>query len=387
MRNREDLETRELEELAPVAVKAARSKGRREAEPPDGLRTCFQRDRDRILHSTAFRRLQRKTQVLMSGSGDHFRTRLVHSLEVSQMARSASLALRLNPDLAEAVALAHDLGHPPFGHVGEERLQALMEGHGGFRHNGQVLRLVDILETRGCGGSGLNLCWETRICLLKKTLPKGFPLAPDLPPRAEPYLEGRIVDACDRIAYLSHDLDDALRSGIMHMEDFLDLPLCAEALEEAGKTGASRSPRGNGTPESDPGRKRMVSALVKLLLRDLVVSTARAFQSAHRLRDPEEARREGKRLVGHSRERSLGIEALFERLNREFYRAPRIRRPIEASAEVLNRLYRHFRDDPRTLPESFRRRIDEDGPDRCICDYLAGMTDDFIGKLAQEVLI
>src|SRR5690606_31984823 len=191
----------------------------------DAMRTAFQRDRDRIIHSSAPRRLQHKTQVFAAHEGDHYRSRMTHSLEVSQMARSAALALRLNPDLAEAVALAHDLGHPPFGHVGEEILDELMAGEGGFRHNAQVTRIVDQLEDRYGDGHGLNLTFAMRRSLLKGRVPAGFPLTPDLLPRTPPPLEASLVDRCDRIAYLSHDLDDALRAGLVSTDDTGELAL------------------------------------------------------------------------------------------------------------------------------------------------------------------
>src|SRR5688572_12457937 len=207
---REDQEDRELHALSPWAAHSRSSGGRRLQEPEDPLRTAFQRDRDRVIHSAAFRRMQHKTQVLASFQGDHFRSRLTHSLEVSQMSRSVCTALRLNADLAEAIALCHDLGHPPFGHVGEQALDELMQGHGGFRHNAQGARTVDYLEHRHGQGFGLNLTLLTRRSLLKGRVPEGFPLSPDLLPKQAPPVEAHVVDLCDRIAYLGHDLDDGL---------------------------------------------------------------------------------------------------------------------------------------------------------------------------------
>ena len=210
---RQDLEDREHLTLSRWAAHATASGGRRVAEPQDPVRTDFQRDRDRIIHSAAFRRLQHKTQVLAAFEGDHYRSRMTHSLEVSQLARSAAIALRLNPDLAEAVALAHDLGHPPFGHAGEEALNELMADHHGFRHNAQGARIVDFLEDRHGDGSGLNLTLALRRSLLKAGAPEGYPISADLLPVEQPPLEAKIVDRCDRIAYLCHDLDDGLRAG------------------------------------------------------------------------------------------------------------------------------------------------------------------------------
>ncbi|HMQ22281.1 MAG TPA: dNTP triphosphohydrolase, partial [Planctomycetota bacterium] len=229
MFNRVDLEEREYRTLSRLALKARDSEGRRVHEEADPLRTCFQRDRDRILHSKAFRRLQHKTQVFAAGAGDHYRTRLPHTLEVSQLARSATTSLGLNADLAESVALAHDLGHPPFGHVGERVLHARMAEFGGFRHNAQGLRIVDDLEESYADRNGLNLCRETRLCMLKARMPIGFPRAPDFPEKATPFLEGQLVDLCDRIAYVCHDFDDALHSRLVPWESFatLELPTLA----------------------------------------------------------------------------------------------------------------------------------------------------------------
>src|SRR5688572_17825402 len=191
---REDQEDRELHALSPWAAHSRSSGGRRLPEPEDPLRTAFQRDRDRVIHSAAFRRLQHKTQVLAAFEGDHFRSRMTHSLEVSQLARSVAGALRLNADLAEAIALAHDLGHPPFGHAGERALDEAMAAHGGFRHNAQGARIVDRLEDRYGHGHGLNLTLATRRSLLKGRVPEGFPLSPDLLPKQPPPLEAHVVD-------------------------------------------------------------------------------------------------------------------------------------------------------------------------------------------------
>ena len=226
---REDHEDREHRELHRWATRSTDSGGRRFEEPPDPMRTAFQRDRDRVIHCTAFRRLQHKTQVLAAFEGDHYRSRMTHSLEVSQMARSAAMALNLNPDLAEAVALAHDLGHPPFGHAGEEALHELMADHGGFRHNAQGARIVDYLEDRHGDGHGLNLVFAIRRSLLKSPAPAGYPISPDLITSAPAPLEAHVVDRCDRIAYLCHDLDDGLRAGVFSNTDAESLELWSRA--------------------------------------------------------------------------------------------------------------------------------------------------------------
>ena len=197
------------------------------------MRTDFQRDRDRIIHSASFRRLQHKTQVLAAFEGDHYRSRMTHSLEVSQMARSAARALGLNTDLAEATALAHDLGHPPFGHAGEQALNEMMQGHGGFRHNAQGVRIVDCLEHKYGEGHGLNLVFAVRRSLLKRLPPDDYPIATDLRSGAPLPLEATVVDLCDRIAYLCHDLDDGLRAQAFDRNDAQQLQLWTRAEESA----------------------------------------------------------------------------------------------------------------------------------------------------------
>ena len=226
---------REARDLAPFAMHSADSRGRRYAESPDDLRTCYERDRDRVVHSTAFRRLMYKTQVFVNSEGDHVRTRLSHSLEVCQVARSVGSALRLNEPLCEALALAHDLGHPPFGHRGEWALDELMKDHGGFRHNVQVLRVVDRLERRSPAYAGLNLTREVRESLLKHEAAADWPqeLAPRL---ARPLLEAQVVDLADSTAYNKHDLEDGLMAGMFTEEELLEECTlwreCAARVEE-----------------------------------------------------------------------------------------------------------------------------------------------------------
>ncbi|MEY4672902.1 MAG: hypothetical protein RL148_686 [Planctomycetota bacterium] len=351
---REDLEDRELRLLSPMAAHSREAGGRRVPETEDPLRTVFQRDRDRILHATAFRRLQHKTQVLAAFEGDHFRSRLTHSLEVSQMARSVVIALQLNPDLAEAVALAHDLGHPPFGHVGEEALDELMQGHGGFRHNAQGSRIVDVLEDRYGHGFGLNLTLLTRRSLLKGRVPEGFPLAPDLLPKQSPPLEAHIVDLCDKVAYLTHDVDDGLRAGLFEEDALADLRLWRMAGESSG----SRV------------RLRLVSEMASLLIHDLVTATESALSSCH----------PGGPLprIAHSGDMAVAANELLEFLRQRFYRSPRVLHVMEDGAARIRTLFNRLAADPAQLPEPQQGRIGRDGLHRTVCDYVAGMTDRFL---------
>ena len=348
---RQDLEDRELHQLAPLAAQSRRSGGRRLPEAEDPVRTAFQRDRDRIIHSSAFRRLQHKTQVFAAHEGDHYRSRMTHSLEVSQMARGAALALSLNADLAEAVALAHDLGHPPFGHVGEECLDGLMQGEGGFRHNAQGVRIVDSLEDRGSDGYGLNLTLLVRRSLLKGPIPEGFPVSEDLLPRQEPPLEARLVDKCDKIAYLCHDLDDALRAGLVQEEDAADLRLWQIASE--------RSATG--------GRQRIVSEMVAILFLDLV-SASDAELSGRR---PQ---------ICHGDEMQVLGDELLRFLRERFYRSERILAEMEQGRAQLTRLFQQFLERPDEIPPKVASRAKRDGLKRVVCDYMAGMTDRAVAR-------
>ena len=346
---REDLEDQELHALSRFASKSRESGGRRFAEPEDPLRTAFQRDRDRILHSNAFRRMQGKTQVLAAFAGDHHRTRLTHSLEVSQMARSVAQALRLNADLAEAIAVAHDLGHPPFGHVGEDALDAAMRDHGGFRHNAQGLRVVDVLEDRSGHGFGLNLTWAVRRSLRKGRIPAGFPTSADLDPRQPAPLEAQVVDLCDRIAYLCHDIDDGLREGVFGLADVGTLGLWRRAAEAA-------------RPGPDLPH-RVVSEMVALLIHDLVQHSDHTLES---------------RRVAHGADVTALAQESLGFLRERFYRAPRVLAVMHHGARALVATFERLLERKEQLPAAVRVRADHDGLPRAVCDYVAGMTDRYL---------
>ena len=350
---REDLEDQELHRLAPCATPSRDSGGRRRPEAEDPLRTCFQRDRDRIIHCTAFRRLQHKTQVFAAHTGDHYRSRMTHSLEVSQMARGASIALRLNPDLAEAIALAHDLGHPPFGHVGERALHEFMADDGGFRHNAQGTRIVDQLEDKYGHGHGLNLTLALRRSLLKGAVPDGFPLSPDLRPHTPPPLEGVLVDHCDKIAYLCHDLDDALRAGLIDAGEAAELRLWQDA---AARTDSGRT-------------ARVHSEMVAILMHDLVEASDRSITDATSGKRP---------TVGHSGAIRVQADELLGFLRERFYRAPRVLDDMERGAHQIRSVCHRLLDDPDDIPEPMRARAGDCSRHRLVCDYVAGMTDRFL---------
>jgi len=358
---RKDLQEREERELSPWAARSSMSRGRRWPEDPDPYRTCYLRDRDRILHSAAFRRLQSKTQVLAVSQGDHFRTRLTHTLEVFQMAQSAAVALGLNSDLAQALALGHDLGHPPFGHAGERALAALMEGKGGFSHNAQAARIADLLEHRNPAYPGLNLTFETRRGLLKHPPPKGFPLAEDLVRALEepPPLEALLVDLADEAAYLHHDLDDLLRMGLVRPDEVEELHSWRKAREELEALGKGAQGRGFVT--------LVLARMIKKANQDLIAETARRFREAPPQGPPPRP--------GHSGEMEEDLRELREFLLHRFYRHPRVLKAMARAQGALEKLFREYLADPGKLPETFRERLEEDGPERVVCDYLAGMTD------------
>jgi dGTPase len=356
---REDHEDRELHWLCPWALSSRNAGGRRLPEPDDPLRTDFQRDRDRILHAAAFRRMQHKTQVMAAFEGDNFRSRMTHSLEVAQMSRCVARALRCNDDLAEAIALAHDLGHPPFGHVGEEALDEEMRDHGGFRHNAQGARIVDYLEDRYGHGHGLNLTLALRKSLLKGRIPDGFPLSPDLVPRGTVPIEAHIVDLCDKIAYLSHDLDDGLRAGLFTEAEAGELRLWQQARQSAGTT----------------NRQRVVSDVTALLIHDLVESGDAAIAAAPAGGQPPR--------LQHSATMAVLAQEVLEFLRQRFYRSPRVLAVMHDGASRIRRLFKELRANPVLVSESAQRRLQKDGPERAICDYIAGMTDRFLHRATE----
>jgi len=357
---REDHEDRELHSLSPWATQSRSAGGRRLAEAHDPLRTVFQRDRDRIVHATAFRRLQHKTQVMAAFEGDHFRSRMTHSLEVAQMSRGVARALRCNEELSEAIALAHDLGHPPFGHVGEEALHERMADHGGFRHNAQGVRTVDDLEDRYGHGLGLNLTLALRKSLLKGRVPEGFPISGDLLPQGAVPVEAHLVDLCDKIAYLSHDLDDGLRAGLFAESEAAELGLWQAARAACGRD----------------NRQHIVSEVTSLLIHDLVTTCDDALANAPAGGPPPRMR--------HSDAVVAMAHELLTFLRERFYRAPRVLEVMQQGAQRIGDVFDMLRRDPSQLSERRRARIERDGLERTICDYVAGMTDRFLMKVLPE---
>ncbi len=367
---REELEARERAWLAPFAQFSAETRGRDHPEPPPTWRTHYQRDRDRIIHSRAFRRLEYKTQVFLNGTGDHLRTRLTHTMEVAAIARNLARALRVNEDLAEAIALAHDLGHPPFGHTGEAVLDRLMRGHGGFEHNDHSLRLVEQIEQKYPGFPGLNLTWEVREGLAKHRT--GFDRPGGQPgfPAASPSLEAQIANLADEIAYYSHDLDDGLDAGL----------LSEAALEREvalWRQAAAHVRRQHGRLPDECRRSYTVRCLIDAQVHDVVEHSTRAITRAG-VHSADDVRRLRRPLVAYSPERRRLNQALRRYLYRHLYLNPVVHEPNARAADMLRTLFRHYLEHPEHLGEQSRKRIGTDGLHRVVCDYLAGMTDRYV---------
>lgn len=366
-------EAREARDLAPYAEHAANSRGRRFPEADDDFRTCYERDRDRIVHSTAFRRLMYKTQVFLNREGDHNRTRLSHSLEVGQVARSLSDALALNGTLVEALALAHDLGHPPFGHRGEVALDELMHASGGFRHNAQVLRVVDQLERRSPDHPGLNLTREVRESLLKHETREDWP-AEFAPRPRHPCLEAQVVDLADSTAYDMHDLEDGILAGMFPEEAVFE---GSELWRRAVREVEARHP---GFLRSSDDRKlrvkRIANQLLGTTIRDLTAATRGRLAEAA-LRSPAEVRAHPRMLVAHGPEIGPLVAELQAFLYARFYRHPHLLELSEYARKVLARLFVVYRDSPAEMSQWYQTWAQRVGLERAVCDYLAGMTDRF----------
>jgi dGTPase len=368
MLGREDLERREQEILAPYAVKSAHSGGREYIEEEAPFRLAFQRDRDRIVHSTAFRRLEYKTQVFVNHEGDHFRTRLTHTLEVAQIARTIARSLQLNEDLTEAIALAHDLGHPPFGHAGERAMNEMMQPYGGFEHNQQSLRIVEVLEDRYPEFPGLNLTWETRDGL-KKHQPRFLPLTVNSPAIAvAPSLEAQITDYADEIAYNNHDIDDGLTSQMIDLESLREVPLWEEHFLPI-------QCRSHQAPDKIQWRQT-VRAIINSLVMDLCTETLRKLANSS-LNTSEDVRHVPQPLVGFSQTMEHKNAELKLFLLEHLYRHYRVIRMAEKARRIIHDLFKVYADTPRQMPPSFATRITAEGTPRVICDYIAGMTDRF----------
>lgn len=363
---RVSIEEREKHLLAPYAAHSADSLGRQHPEREHDMRTAFQRDRDRIIHTQAFRRLEYKTQVFVNHEGDHYRTRLTHTIEVSQIARSIARALGLNEELAEAVALAHDLGHPPFGHAGEKVLDELMEDHGGFEHNLQALRIVEVLEKRYPSFPGLNLTWETREGIIKYLHRYEGSMPTGLTNTISPSLEAQVVDVADEIAYNNHDLDDGLSSRLFELQDVLDARLWREHYNRSKKSFPDSSWR--------ESKHDTIRRIINSQVQDIITSTCERIKTRN-IRDISDVREIGHDVVVFSEEMNEKNIELKRFLMARMYKNERVMKLEKSARKTLNGLFQLYIVDPHKIPEHVRKLEKVDGRHRMVCDYVAGMTD------------
>jgi len=369
---------------APYASQAAASRGRYWPEEESPTRTCYQRDRDRIIHSTAFRRLKHKTQVFVQHEGDYYRTRLTHSLEVAQIARSLARVLGLDEDLAEALALSHDIGHPPFGHAGEAALDACMAAYGGFDHNAQALALVTRLEHRYAAFDGLNLTWECLEGLVKhngpllahgaprESLPEAIADFPwDLELSTYPGLEAQIAALSDDIAYVNHDIDDGLRAGLFETEDLFEVSLAGPIFRAVA----------NAHPHLERGRfiGEAVRRLISLMVGDVAGETERGLKGLHPA-SAADIRKHSQPLAAFTSGMRADLMSLKEFLSLRMYRHKRVMQVMQNAQVALTSLFGAFMTDPALLPSDWMDQCRGAGDAitaRVVCDYIAGMTDSF----------
>ncbi|MDR0533190.1 MAG: deoxyguanosinetriphosphate triphosphohydrolase [Verrucomicrobiales bacterium] len=365
LQTRQQWEEKERQFLSPYSQFSADSFGRQHAEPSHLFRSEYQRDRDRIIHSSAFRRLEYKTQVVLNGTGDHFRTRLTHTIEVASITRTTARTLGLNEDLAEAIALAHDLGHPPFGHPGEHTLNQLMKDHGGFEHNRQSLRVVDELEMKYPEFNGINLTWETR-----EGLSKHF--TGEFTNNAQPSLEAQVADSADEIAYSCNDLDDALEHCLIAPEELKDIALWS-MLEEHVNQRYSKL-------EFTRRRRYIIRCLIDHLVEDLCQQSAVNIEHSG-IKSANEARKYPQRLIGFSLTTRANIQNLRDFLLEHFYYHPNVSRVNQRACKVLQHLFEFYHKHPHLIGHQAALRIKKEGTSRAVCDYIAGMTDGYALKM------
>jgi dGTPase len=357
---------REDEVLAPYAMRTRQSRGRRHPEDQHPFRTLYQRDRDRIVHCTAFRRLMHKTQVLVTQTNDHHRTRLTHTLEVAQIGRTIARRLGLNEDLTEAIALSHDLGHPPFGHAGERALDECMAEHGGFEHNLHALRIVEVLEYRYADFPGLNLSWEVLEAMALHSKRRDAAEVAEFAAAGRPLLEAQVADAADSLAYDAHDIDDALSVGLIVPADLRDVAFWRRVLEQV------RRRHGDLPPEQF--QPTMIRYFIDWQVRDLLEHSRQRLRQ-ERVRSVADVRGAATVLVEPGPEmRALKAE-LEEFLRRRVYNHYRVQRMAVKGGRIVRQLFDEFCRTPRLLPERYSRRVGDDRPERTVCDYVAGMTD------------
>ncbi|MBI3252190.1 MAG: deoxyguanosinetriphosphate triphosphohydrolase [Candidatus Omnitrophica bacterium] len=362
------MEKEERRTLAPYANRSAESRGRLYPEPEHPYRTAFQRDRDRIIHSSAFRRLEYKTQVFVNHEGDYYRTRLTHSLEASQIARVLAKTLGLNADLVETITLAHDLGHTPFGHAGEDELRELMKDHGGFDHNLQSLRIVDYLEERYPGFRGLNLTYESRVGLFKHPELAAEARARGMgpfEPFKSPSLESQVVDIADEIAYDNHDIDDGLASGLLDERELDRVELWRSVKKKIGISSSLKA---------EVRRYQVIRSLINLEVTDLLLQSQKNIRRSG-IRSAGEAMQAGRFLLSFGAPVKARREELRNFLKEKLYRHYRVVRMSDKARRFIRALFQVYLARPEQLPPGSQKRLKKEGAHRVICDYIAGMTD------------
>ncbi len=363
---RDKLEEIELNTRAPYALKSKFSKGREYPEKESATRTAFERDRDRIIHTTAFRRLEYKTQVFVYYEGDHYRTRLTHTLEVSQLGRSIARGLGCNEDLTEAICLAHDLGHPPFGHAGEHALNLLMQANGGFNHNTQSYRIVTLLEQRYPSFPGLNLTYETREGMIKHETDYDKSDAKGYEPDKRGSLEAQIANLADEIAYNAHDLDDGLRAGMFHMDELDDLALWQELKKVAGWS--------NGQPMTHIIRHEIIRELIGQSVTDVLESTMANIIN-NGIDSVEKVQTHDTNLVSYSETFGPKVRQLKKFLLDRMYRHYRLIRMQTKAERFITELFNAYVQEPKMLPTDTQKLLDKAPISQVVTDYIAGMTD------------
>ena len=371
LQTREMFEAVEVERLAPYAMVSRLSRGRDYPEEDAPYRSLFARDRDRIIHTTAFRRLEYKTQVFVNSTGDHYRTRLTHTLEVAQIGRSIARILRANEDLVEAIALVHDLGHTPFGHAGEQILNEIMTDHGGFDHNWQSLRIVQDLETRYPSFPGLNLTWEVREGIVKHETDYDQSVVGGFDAHLRGTIEAQIVNVADEIAYNSHDLDDGLRAGILHPSVLAGISLWQEAIDYVGYKPCETL--------LNLLRYGIIRYIIGREVEDVVRETDRQLEMG-RIGSVDEVRSLERNVVKFSREMMAKNRELKDCLLNSFYLDYRLVQRTVKAKQIIKRMFDTYCQEPRQLPSNIQRLLVDRDLYRVVCDYIAGMTDRYAAR-------
>lgn len=372
---RQQLEEIEDKSLAPYGMRSMDSKGRAYLDNEPDYRTSFQRDRDRIIHTTAFRRLEHKTQVFITYEGDYYRTRLTHTLEVAQISRTIARALGGNEDLIEAICLAHDLGHSPFGHAGEAVLARLMKEHGSFDHNKQSLRIVTELEQRYPEFPGLNLTWEVREGMVKHESEYDISDASDYNPDLRGNLETQIANVADELAYTAHDLDDGLRSGMLTPRMLEGISLW-EILTDQIKW--------RGPEMEEVARHKLIRQLIGMEVTDLVTTTDSRLKESN-TQSPLDIQKLSYNVIGFSEETNRRNRELKDFLYNKMYRNFRVVRMQAKAERIVEEIFDAYCNEPSTLPEQFQAFVEQRGRERTICDYIAGMTDRYAIEEHQKL--